>query len=249
MLQQKGPPRVSEDTEVKAQAQTGVITILRTPFLGRTWRQKRFLLLGDAFLSLTLAPMAASLPTPHPVLLSLPRLPACALPPSLEGFCHERRDGQRRREKKLSGQHWRTFPSCQPENRSSPEASFLPIPILLSLPRESSSFCLLDQIRPNNVAKSLDIKEATVSRTPMRNICKPFLHKNVIIQVGYVYSTVQPQYQIFCDLKVIFVGLTWLPSCPYKIVAVGKSTQVPEKLLITHLPSNQLSLLYGWPCR
>lgn len=67
MLHQKGPPRTSEDTVVKAQAQTGVITILRTPFLGRTWRQKCFLLFGNAFLSLTLAPMAASLltsPTP-----------------------------------------------------------------------------------------------------------------------------------------------------------------------------------------
>lgn len=52
--------------------------------------------------------------------------------------------------------------------------------------------------------------------------------------VGYLYST--PQCQIFCDLKVTFMGLTWLPNCPCNIVALGKSTRVPGSLLIAHPP-------------
>lgn len=191
MLQQKGPPWISEDNAVKVQAQTGVITILRTPFLGRTWRQKRFLLSGDAFLSLTLAPVAASLPTPQPF------RPTAALP----------------RPRSLPGHLLRPHLRLLPAHRCPPPS-----------PGESSSFCLLDQIRLNNVPKGLDTKEATVSKTPMRNICKPFLHRNVTIHVGYVYSTVQPQCQIFCDLQAIFAGLLWLPNCPYKIVVVEKST-------------------------
>ena len=251
MLHQKGPPRTSEDTVVKAQAQTSVITILRTPFLGRTWRQKCFLLFGNAFLSLTLAPMAASLLTSPTPPTHCPPLPAWCPAPNPKEILSWKEGWAKEEGTETLGPTLEDLPqlsACEQPLISSGHAStsFLPIPVLLSLPRESSSFCLLDQIRLNNVTKGLDTKEATVSKTPMRNICKPFLCRNVIIHVGYVYSTAQPQCQIFCDLKAIFVGLLWLPNCPYKIVAVGKSTWVPENLLITHLPPNQLSLLYGW---
>lgn len=54
--------------------------------------------------------------------------------------------------------------------------------------------------------------------------------------VGCLYSTTQPQCQIFFDLKVTFMGLTWLPNCPCNIVALGKGTRAPGSLLIARPP-------------